>query len=64
MLNHIALFKGENSLFKGLEYNIESSVNTGNGEHSPLWFNANKQGLSSINKNSAYIAAGIFKPIC
>lgn len=55
--------KDSSSLFKGLKYKIESAANVGNGEHSPLWLNANKQGLSSINKNNAYVAAGIFKPM-
>ncbi len=53
----------ESSIFTGLEYKIESAANVGNGDHSPLWLNANKQGLSSINKDNAYVAAGIFKPM-
>jgi len=44
-------------------YKIESEVNVSHGVHSPLWLNANKQGLSSIEKNNAYIDAGIFRPM-
>jgi len=51
------------SLFNGVKYKIESGVTVGSGHHSPLWLNANKQGLSSINKDNGYVAAGIFKPM-
>jgi len=44
-----------------LKYRIESNINISNGISSPLWSNANKQGLSSIKNNSAYITVGIFK---
>jgi len=46
-----------------LTYKVEGEVNVSHGDHSPLWLNANKQGLSSIEKNNACIDAGIFKPM-
>ncbi len=46
-----------------ITYKVEGEVNVSHGDHSPLWLNANKQGLSSIEKNNAYIDAGIFKPM-
>ncbi|SHE80308.1 Capsule assembly protein Wzi [Bacteroides luti] len=44
-------------------YSIESGITTASGSHSPLWLNANKQGLSSLNKNNGYMEAGIFQPM-
>lgn len=44
----------------GIEYKVETGVNVSGGSHSPLWLNANKQGLSSINKDNGYLAAGVF----
>jgi len=47
----------------GLTYSVESGVTVASGEHSPLWLNANKHGLSSISKDNGYIAAGVFRPL-
>jgi len=46
-----------------LHYEFETSITTSKGNHAPLWLTANKYGLSSINKNSAYAMAGIFQPL-
>ena len=43
-----------------ISYSVESSITTSKGEYSPLWLNANRQGLSSVEKNNAYMAVGIF----
>ncbi len=48
---------------KGIIYNVESGITIASGEHSPLWLNANKQGLSSISKNNGYVAGGVFRPL-
>lgn len=50
-----------NASHPAITYSVESSVTLSDGNHSPLWLNANKQGLSSINRNSGYLAAGIFR---
>jgi len=47
---------------KGMTYSVECGITTASGEYSPLWLNANKQGLSSINKNNGYLAVGVFRP--
>jgi hypothetical protein len=46
-----------------LTYSVESGITTADGEHSPLWLNANKQGLSSISKDNGYLAAGVFRSL-
>ena len=48
---------------KSLHYEFETGITTSKGNHAPLWLSANKYGLSSINKNSAYAMAGIFQPL-
>ena len=46
-----------------ITYSLESGITTSKGEHSPLWLNANKQGLSSISKDNGYMAAGVFRSL-
>ncbi len=46
------------SLWKGLEYKIEFQSSVSDGK-TPLWLNANKQGLSSIENTNGYLRAGL-----
>ncbi|WP_321518117.1 capsule assembly Wzi family protein [uncultured Bacteroides sp.] len=46
-----------------LTYSVESGITTANGDHSPLWLNANKQGISSISKDNGYLTAGVFRSL-
>ncbi len=48
-------------LSKGLSYSVESGATPSSGSHTPFWLTANKHGLSSIQKNNAYLAAGVFR---
>lgn len=41
------------------EYAIEMGATSGWGTYAPLWFTANRQGLSSVNSESGYLRAGI-----
>lgn len=45
---------------RSITYKLESAATSACGDHAPLWLNANRQGLSSIGRNSAYLAAGVF----
>lgn len=47
----------------GTYYRTEVSGNASNGNVAPFWFSANKFGLSSIEPNSGYLRAGIFRTI-
>lgn len=40
-------------------YHIETGATAGGGNYAPLWFTANRNGLSSIKPNSAYLEAGL-----
>lgn len=42
-----------------LTYHLETGATAGGGNYAPLWFTANKNGLSSIDPNSAYLEAGL-----
>ena len=46
-----------------LEYKVESQVTIGSGDHSPLWLNANKYGLSSVDKSNGYLRAALQRPL-
>lgn len=45
----------------GLEYSAEFSATLSDGDHAPFWLTSNRYGLSSIERNSAYLRAGIFR---
>ncbi len=42
-----------------LTYRVEASANAGSGDYAPLWFTANRNGLSSQKPESAYLRAGL-----
>ncbi len=42
-----------------LTYSVETSANVGSGDFAPLWFTANRYGLSSQKPNSANVHAGL-----
>lgn len=48
---------------KGLSYNVEAGATLSRGANTPFWLVANKHGLSSIQKNNAYLSAGIFREL-
>lgn len=49
-------------LGKGLEYNIEMQATLSNGR-TPLWMNANRYGLSSLEERNGYVMAGVSRPL-
>ncbi len=49
-------------LVKDLNYSVESSGSFSMGEQTPFWLLSNRQGLSSISKNNAYLRFGFFRP--
>lgn len=42
-----------------LTYNVEMSANMSTGDYAPLWFTANRNGLSSQKPSSGYLRAGL-----
>lgn len=49
-------------IFKGLRYDIELQ-STFSSEKTPLWLNANRYGLSSLEENNGYARASLSRPI-
>ena len=46
----------------GLEYRIEMQGSVADG-HTPLWLNANKHGLSSLESTNGYLRASVMRPL-
>lgn len=46
-----------------LTYRLEGQVTAGTGDNNPLWLNANKYGLSSVNKDNGYFRASLARPL-
>lgn len=49
-------------LLEGMEYNVELQAGYSEGK-TPLWLNANKYGLSSLEETNGYLRAGIKRPL-
>lgn len=49
-------------LGKGLEYKVEAQGSFSSGK-TPLWLNANKYGLSSLDKVNGYLRASVIRPL-
>ena len=48
---------------EGLRYKVEMQASLSHGDHEPLWLNANKYGLSSLDKSNGYLRASIERPL-
>ncbi len=42
---------------------IETLGAVASGDHMPLWLNANRYGMGSVETASGYLRAGTFKPV-
>ena len=57
-----AQYEGKEKLLEGLRYKAEVQSTFSNGK-TPLWLNANRYGLSSLEKCNGYVRAAIERPI-
>ena len=57
-----AQYDGKLLPLSGIEYKAEAEVSIADGK-TPLWLNANKYGLSSLEKNNGYVRAAAFRPL-
>ena len=53
---------GKVKLDEGLGYKVEMQGSVSN-DRTPLWLNANRYGLSSIEKNNGYLRAAVERPL-
>lgn len=54
---------GVTALNAQVEVRTEAQVTASDGDHTPLWLNANKYGLSSLETTNGYVRAGVFRPL-
>lgn len=47
----------------GLRYEAKTEASASSGAHTPFWLVNNKQGLSSIEKNSGYVRGAVFRDL-
>lgn len=45
------------------ELRTEAQLTTASGDHAPLWLNANRYGLSSLDKSNGYVRAALVRPL-
>ena len=53
----------ERSLTDSLQYRAEFQTTLSSGDHSPLWLNANKYGLSSLKTANGYVRGSVERPL-
>ena len=51
-----------NAQTNGIEYKAEAQVSVSDGK-TPLWLNANKYGLSSLEKTNGYLRGAVIRPL-
>ncbi len=51
------------SLFTDLNYNLSMQSSVASGDFTPLWLNANKYGLSSLETTNGYLRASLERPL-
>ena len=54
--------KSKATPLEGITYKVEMLSSVSN-EKTPLWLNANKYGLSSLEKNNGYMRAAVIRPL-
>lgn len=55
--------KVNRSIADSILYRVEMQCSAGIGDNTPLWLNANKYGLSSIENNNGYLRASVERPL-
>ena len=57
-----AQYEGLLKPLRGIEYKAETQVSVSDGK-TPLWLNANKYGLSSLEKQNGYVRGAVVRPL-
>ena len=53
----------EHSLTDSLQYRVELQTTLSTGDHTPLWLNANKYGLSSVKTANGFVRGAVERPL-
>ena len=51
------------SALDSLYYNVEMQATLSKGDNTPLWLNANRYGISSLDKSNGYLRAAAMRPL-
>ena len=51
------------SLTDSLHYRVEMQATLANGDHNPLWLQANRYGLSSLKTSNGYLRGAVSRPL-
>lgn len=51
------------SLLDSLHYHVEMQATLSSGDHTPLWLNANRYGLSSLKTSNGYLRGSVERPL-
>ena len=57
-----AQYEGPLQPLQGIEYKAEAQASVSDGT-TPLWLNANKYGLSSLEKTNGYLRGAVIRPL-
>ena len=60
---HLTISGQQPSLTDSLHYRTEIQTTISTGDHTPLWLNANKYGLSSLKTTNGYLRGAIERPL-
>ena len=63
MCSPLAMCAQQRSLTDSLQYRAEMQATLSTGDHTPLWLNANKYGLSSLKTSNGYVLGAIERPL-
>lgn len=55
--------EAQSALTDSLHYHVEVQTSLANGDHTPFWLNANKYGLSSLEKSNGYVRGTLTRPL-
>ena len=63
MCSHLAVSGQDRSLLDSLHYRAEMQTTLSTGDHTPLWLNANRYGLSSLKTANGYLRGSLERPL-
>ena len=63
MCSPLAMSGQQRSLTDSIHYRVEVQTSLSSGDHTPLWLNANKYGLSSLKTENGYLRGAIERPL-
>ncbi|MBR1558022.1 MAG: hypothetical protein IJ647_09740, partial [Prevotella sp.] len=63
MCSPLAIYGQQRLLTDSLHYSVELQATLSSGDHTPLWLNANRYGLSSLKTENGYLRGSVSRPL-